>query len=126
MATRRKALLTAPLWPGRSTPAPASQVRGVTVDTGAEMAWIAGNALRAAGISVRKKNQPVVMAMGEEGTRDIGYAILRCAQFETIDEVVFAHPGDLQLLGARTPEGFNARVDPRRKRLVASGPIPAA
>ena len=35
-------------------------------------------------------------------------------------------PGDLQLLGARTLEGFAARVDSRQKRLVASGPIPAA
>jgi len=100
--------------------------RGVTVDTGAEMTWIATDVLRAAGITVRKKDQPVVMANGQRVTRDVGYAILRCGQFETIDEVVFAQPGDLQLLGARTLEGFNARVDPRRKRLVAAGPIPAA
>ncbi len=102
------------------------RVRGVTVDTGAEMTWIAADVLRAAGITVRKKDQPVVMANGRRVTRDVGYAILRCGEFETIDEVVFAQPGDLQLLGARTLEGFNARVDPRRKRLVAAGPIPAA
>ncbi len=102
------------------------QVRAVTVDTGAEMTWIAAETLRAAGITVRKKDQPFVMANGQKVTRDVGYAIFRCGQFETIDEVVFAHPGDLQLLGARTLEGFNARVDPRRKRLVAAGPIPAA
>ncbi len=41
-------------------------------------------------------------------------------------KVVFARPGDLQLLGARTLEGFNAVVDSRRKRLVAAGPIAAA
>jgi len=29
-------------------------------------------------------------------------------------------------LGARTLEGLSLIVDPRRKRLVASGPIPAA
>jgi hypothetical protein len=43
-----------------------------------------------------------------------------------VDEVVFAQPGDLALLGARTLEGFGARVDPRLKRLVASGPHLAA
>lgn len=105
---------------------PLRRVRGVMVDTGAEASWIAGETLRAAGITVRKKDQPFVMANGQEITRDIGYAIIRCGEFETIDEVVFAQPGDLQLLGARTLEGFNARVDARQKRLVAAGPMPAA
>jgi predicted aspartyl protease len=101
-------------------------VRGVMVDSGSEVTWIAGDLLRSAGVTVRKKDQPFVMANGQHITRDVGYAILRCGSFETIDEVVFAHPGDLQLLGARTLEGFNTRVDARAKRLVAAGPLPAA
>jgi len=108
---------------GRAVP---RRVRGVVVDTGAEMTWIGGETLREAGIGVRKKDQPFVMANGQQVTRDVGYAIIRCGPFETIDEVVFARPGDLQLLGARTLEGFNATVDSRRKRLVAAGPMPAA
>ncbi len=108
---------------GRAT---AVAVRGVMVDTGAEMTWIGADVLRAAGVAVRKKDQPFIMANGQRITRDAGYAIIRCGEFETIDEVVFAQPGDLQLLGARTLEGFNATVDPRRKRLVAAGPLPAA
>jgi hypothetical protein len=40
--------------------------------------------------------------------------------------VVFAEPGDLLLLGARTLEGLNLIVDSGRKRLVAAGPVPAA
>jgi hypothetical protein len=59
-------------------------------------------------------------------TRSIGYAILRAGGFETVDEVVIAEAGDLALLGARTLEGFGAVADARRKRLVASGPHPAA
>jgi hypothetical protein len=43
-----------------------------------------------------------------------------------IDEVVFAQPGDLELLGARSLEGLNLRVDSRAKKLVAGGPILAA
>jgi predicted aspartyl protease len=66
------------------------------------------------------------MANGQHVLRDIGYAIIRCGEFETIDEVVFAQPGDLQLVGARTLKGFNATIDRRRKRLVAAGPMPAA
>jgi hypothetical protein len=44
----------------------------------------------------------------------------------TIDEVVFAQAGDLELPGARLLEGLNPRVDSRAKKLVAGGPIPAA
>ena len=47
-------------------------------------------------------------------------------KYFTIDEVVFGEPGDQLLLGARTLEGFNASVDPKRKKLVASGPLTAA
>lgn len=101
-------------------------VQRVLVDTGSEATWISADSLRAAGITVRKRDQPFVMANGERVTRDVGYAIIRCDPFETIDEIVFADPADLQLLGARTLEGFNATVDARNKRLVAAGPVPAA
>ncbi len=46
--------------------------------------------------------------------------------FLTIDEVVFAEPGDMTLLGARTLEGLSLVVDPRGEKLVAAGPLPAA
>lgn len=98
----------------------------IMVDTGAEMTWIAADLLRRAKIQLRKKDQPFIMANGQQVTRSVGYAIIRSRDFETVDEVVFAQPGDLQLLGARTLEGFNAVVDPRRKRLIAAGPMPAA
>ena len=55
-----------------------------------------------------------------------GYAIIHTDKFQTVDEVVFAEPGDQLLLGARTLEGFNARVDSKQKKLVAAGPILAA
>jgi predicted aspartyl protease len=101
-------------------------VRDVLVDTGPEVTWILAPTLSTAGVLIRKKDQPFLMANGQQITRDVGYAILRCGQFETVDEVVFAKPGDLQLLGVRTVEGFNAVVDSRRRRLVAAGPAPAA
>jgi len=67
-----------------------------------------------------------VMANGEVVTRSVGFAILRVGKAFTIDEVVFAEKGDLLLLGARTLEGLNLRVDSTRKKLVAAGPLPAA
>ncbi len=96
------------------------------VDTGSELTWIPGDLLRQIGVRPVKKDLQFVMADGRTITRNIGYAILRAGGFETVDEVVFGEPGDLSLLGARTLEGFGARVDAKSKRLVASGPLPAA
>ena len=56
----------------------------------------------------------------------MGIALIEVGEFKTVDEVVFAESGDLHLLGARTLEGFNAVIDPKKKKLVAAGPIPAA
>lgn len=101
-------------------------VRHALVDTGSEFSWIPEDVLRKLGIRVTKRDEAFMMANGQPITRNVGYAILRAAGFETVDEVVFAHAGDLALLGARTLEGFGARVDSRRKRLVAAGPHLAA
>lgn len=101
-------------------------VRGMLVDTGAESSWIPEELLRSLGIRPVKKDLVFQMADGRTITRSTGYALVRVGDFETADEVVFGLPGDLVLLGAHTLEGFGARVDPRRKRLVAAGPHLAA
>ena len=103
-----------------------ARLRGVLGDTGSEFSWIPAETLRRIGIAVFKKDQAFVMANGQTKPRDVGIAILHQNGFMTVDEVVFAKPGDLTLLGARTLEGFNAHVDHVRRRLVAAGPIPAA
>jgi predicted aspartyl protease len=96
------------------------------VDTGAESTWIDTAALEAIGIERRKKDLQFQSANGQINTRSVGYAVLKVDQSETVDEVVFAEAGDLQLLGARALEGLNLQVDARRKRLVAAGPIVSA
>jgi len=96
------------------------------VDSGSEYTWIPEAMLKRANIQIVKKDLPFLMANGQTITRSVGYAIVRAAGFETVDEVVFGQPGDLSLLGSRTPEGFGAMIDARKKRLVAGGPHPAA
>ena len=59
------------------------------------------------------------MANGQVITRSVGFAILSLGKAFTVDEVVFAEPGDQVLLGARTLKGLNLVVDSRRKKLVA-------
>jgi len=101
----------------------ARKVSKLLVDTGSECTWIAGDLLESLGIVRRKKDMQFQEANGQTLTRSIGYAVIRAGEFFTIDEVVFAEPGDLQLLGARTLKGMNAVPDARRKKLVAGGPI---
>ena len=96
------------------------------VDTGAESTWINARALEGIGIERRKKDLQFQLANGQIVTRSVGYAVLTVDQSETVDEVVFAEKGDLQLPGARALEGLNLQVDARRKRLVAAGPIVSA
>jgi len=98
----------------------------VLVDTGSEYTWVTEKVLEQLGIAREKKDLHFVMANGEVVTRSVGFAILYVEDSFTIDEVVFAEPGDLLLLGARTLEGLNLTVDSRLKKLVAAGPLPAA
>jgi predicted aspartyl protease len=96
------------------------------VDTGAESTWIDGAILEAIGIERRKKDLQFQLANGQVITRSVGYAVLKVAHAESVDEVVFAEKGDLQLLGARALEGLNLHVDALRKRLADAGPIISA
>ena len=57
---------------------------------------------------------------------ETGYAILSAEGFETVDEVVFAEPSDMALLGVRTIEGFGVMVDDIAHRFVATTTIVAA
>jgi hypothetical protein len=58
-------------------------------------------------------------------TRETGYAILSAEGFETVDEVVFAEPGDMSLLGVRTIVGFGVMVDNIAHRFVSTTTIVA-
>src|ERR1039457_5768470 len=92
------------------------------VDTGAESTWIDATVLQAIGIERRKQDLQFQLANGQIVSRSVGYAVLRVDKAETVDEVVFAERGDLQLLGARALGGLNLHADSRRKRLGAGGP----
>lgn len=91
----------------------------VIVDMGCELTWLPAEALSGIGITrLRKRNFQT--ATKQMVGRDVGYAILRAEGFETIDEVVFAEPGDMNLLGVRTLEGFGVVVDKIGHRFLAT------
>lgn len=98
----------------------------ILVDTDSEYTWVPATTLERIGVDREKKDVAFIMANGQQITRSVGFAIIRLNKHFTVDEVVFAEKGDLLLLGARSLEGLNLTVDPRRKKLVAAGPLPAA
>lgn len=96
----------------------------VMVDSGSELTWLPAAELEAIGIEPRR-SQRFETATGEIVTRQVGYAILSAEGFETVDEVVFAEPTDLSLLGVRTIEGFSVVVDYIGHRFVARATLVA-
>lgn len=103
-----------------------ARVPKVLVDTGSDYTWLPETVLCKIGIAEEKRDLEFTMASGRSITRSVGFAVLRVGEHFTIDEVVFARSGDLALLGARTLEGLNLRVDPKNKTLVKGGPLSAA
>jgi predicted aspartyl protease len=101
------------------------RIAHVLVDTGAEATWIPRAMLETLGVTP-ERSELYQMADGRVLTRQVGFALVHVAGKATADDVVFAEEGDLVLLGARSLEGLNLRVDPRRKQLVSAGPIVAA
>ena len=100
-------------------------VRDLLVDTGSELTWIPGEVLVSFGV-LRFKQLRFRQATGTIVERWTGVAMVYAAGTATVDQVVFAEPGDLALLGARTLEGLNLIVDPVRRQLIDAGAMPAA
>jgi predicted aspartyl protease len=101
------------------------EVRSALVDTGAELSWIPANVLELLGIA-RYKSARFRQAGGGVVERWIGMAVMHVAGQSTVDDVVFGEPADLVILGSRTLEGLNFRIDPVTRQLVDAGPAPAA
>ena len=101
-----------------------TQPLAALVDTGSELTWLPADVLKNVGIAPRRK-RVFTTATQQKVEREVGYAILSAEGYETNDEVVFAEPGDLTLIGVRTLEGFGVMVD-NIGRFVATTTIVAA
>lgn len=100
-------------------------LRSVLVDTGAELSWVPAEALESLAIE-RYATWHFRQADGTILERWVGGAFVYVAGKRTADDIVFGEPGDLVLLGARTLEGLNFRIEPVSRLLVDAGPAPAA
>ena len=100
-------------------------VRSALVDTGAALSWFPKDLLEHVGAE-RLKIWHFRQADGTVLARWTAKVTVLAGGTSTPDEVVMGEPGDLVLLGARSLEGLNLRVDPVSMRLVDAGPAPAA
>ena len=99
-----------------------AEVKNALVDTGSEFTWVPCTVLHE--LRIRPERiQGFVVADGRTLERQIGIAIVHAAGTSAPDFVVFAEEGDMAILGARSLEGMNLRVDTQRKQLVTAGPI---
>ena len=96
-----------------------AQPLSALVDTGSELTWLPADVLKSVGIMPRRK-RVFATATQQRIERDVGFAILCAEGYETIDEVVFAEPGDMTVLGVRALEGFGVMVDNLAHRFVAT------
>jgi predicted aspartyl protease len=100
-------------------------VRDALVDTGAALSWFPREVLEQLGVSP-VKTWRFRQADGTVLERWTAAVMVRIGAISTLDEVVIGEPGDLVLLGARSLEGLNLRVDPVSMQLIDAGPAPAA
>ena len=84
------------------------------VDTGSELTWIPRALLESLGIKSERR-QGFVVADGRTIERDIGYAIVHAGGVATIDDIVFAEPGDFVLLGGTIARGTESQGRCRRQ-----------
>lgn len=108
-----------------ASPGPRRRVSGALVDTGSELSWFPAADLEALDIP-RYEKWRFRQASGVVVERWVGPAFVHAAGKRATDDVVFGEPGDLVLLGARSLEGLNLRIEPTTRQLVDAGPVPAA
>ena len=101
------------------------ELSDVIVDTGSEYTWLPQPVLESIGLGAERVVE-FVTADGRQIERGVGFANIYAAGSSTPDLVVFAARGDLVLLGARTLDGLNLRIDLTSRTLVPAGPVPAA
>jgi predicted aspartyl protease len=101
------------------------ELSDVIIDTGSEYTWVPRPVLESLGLTPERVVE-FVTTDGRQIERGVGFANVHAEGTSTPDIVVFAERGDLILLGARTVEGLNLRIDLVARRLVPAGPVPAA
>jgi hypothetical protein len=100
-------------------------LRSMPLGSHTMLSWLPAEILESLG--VERHNRWVFER--KDGTileRWTGIALLRVAERQTVDDLVFGEADDPVCLGWRTLSGLNLRLDPVTKQLADAGPAPAA
>src|SRR5438552_18042610 len=103
-----------------SQPGQVRELPETLVDVGSELTWMPRTFLESLGIVAERRQS--VIAVGRQAQREFGFAIVHAGGRETADIVVFAEPGDVVHLGARSLSGLNFRADAANEKFVDAGP----
>ena len=95
------------------------------VDPESPSSWIPAHVLDSLGIE-RQGRRHFERADGAIVDRSTGLVSVLVAGVTASDDVVFAEPGDVTVLGARSLSGLNLCIDPVTRQLEDAGPRSAA
>lgn len=96
-------------------PAGAKSMR-LLVDTGSTYSWVRAETLRTLGVRPLARDSFETIE-NRDVTRRIGEAVVECEGDARTTVVVFARPGDGEVLGLHALEGLGLEVDPHGRRL---------
>jgi predicted aspartyl protease len=104
-------------------PSPARPDRRETVkllvDSGSLYTWISASLLRDLGVSPMERRRILTIEGRATATERAAAEILITLDGRTLHTLcLFGDPGDLEILGACTLEGFGLAIDPVQRRLV--------
>jgi predicted aspartyl protease len=87
------------------------------VDTGSMYSWVSATALRDLGVQPTERRR--LLTIEGKPTQRGAAEVLITLEGRTLHTLrLFGDPGDLEVLGAYTLEGFGLAVDPVQRRLI--------
>jgi len=89
----------------------------VLVDTGAAFSWVSRTRLERLGVTPSRR-MPFRTIDGRLLERDLAIVHVGTNGYVAPDLVVMAEPGEMEVIGAHSIEGFGLEADPVQKRLV--------
>lgn len=87
------------------------------VDSGSMYTWVSANVLRELGVRPTERRRLITIE-GRMTERDAAEVLVTLDGHTLHTLCLFGEPGDLEVLGAYTLEGFGLAIDPVQRRLI--------
>jgi len=87
------------------------------VDSGSMYTWVSANVLRELGVQPTERRRLITIEGGMT-ERDAAEVLVTLDGHTLHTLCLFGEPGDLEVLGAYTLEGFGLAIDPVQRRLI--------